>query len=270
MSTIIAAVLLVLITVVLVGVLYAIRLPLPATTPTIGYTAVSNQRIPVWGDPTDCHPNLPYNWTYYLDNGTGNPLYTTYMNDWTAECEDGTSGVYNFMNATQIIITQISKPIPLKDVIFNFVCTNTTPTYLQTSLVKGSLAAMQWFPGETESNLTSASPKLGSCATFDASGYGGGANGVYYNRLGYFRPLNGTNPALEAGDTIIVYIHTPGSIVEAPSPIEASSTWDKPDTDDYHGGPPWCFTTPGACTITLTDNDTSPATLIASIPLSNL
>jgi flagellin-like protein len=266
-STIISAVLLVVITVVLVGVLYAIRLPLPNAPPTIGYSVDSNQRLPAWGDPTDCYPNLPYLPSYYLGNGSGDPRWNTYMNAWENDCENGDTGHYNQMNVSQIVITQVSRIIPLASVQFAFVCTNTTPTYISNDLVKGSLAAMSWFPGETESNLSASAPKLASCATFNASNYGGGANGVYYNRLGFFEPLNQNGDVLQPGDAIIIYIHTANSIFEAPSPIEPQSTWNTPDVDDYHGGPPWCFTVPGACTIELTDTASVPAALIAAIPL---
>ena len=197
-STIISAVLLVAITVVLVGVLYAIRIPLPTAPPTIGYSVDSNERLPAWGDPTDCYPNLPYLPSYYLRNGSGDPRWNTYMNAWNNDCENGDTGHYNQMNVSQIVITQVSRIIPLASVQFAFVCTNTTPTYISNDLVKGSLAAMSWFPGESQSNLSASAPKLASCATFNASNYGGGANGVYYNRLWIFRaaqPERGYPPA---------------------------------------------------------------------------
>ena len=272
-SDVIGAVLLVAITIVLVIVIYMIRFPLAPSPPTVSYQAVTAGTKPVWGDPTDCRPNsdtLPFNWQYYLANGTGNSTdkarYNLYMNWWWAECENGTNGTYNAMNVSLIQISHVSAPIPLADVQFKFICTNTTPTYVSTTLVDGPLGAMEWVPGSSES-LNASAPTLGKCATYTASGAGGGANSVYYNRLGYFDPVNYGLNDLSPAQTLVIYVHTPDSVFEAPNPLYPSSKWNQPDSDDYHGAPPWCFTVPGACTIELLDTQWSPAVVLVQIPL---
>jgi len=269
-SDVLSALLLVAITIILVVAVYLIRFPLGSTPPTVLYQAVTDATKPVWGDPTDCYPVLPHNPNYYLGNGTHNQTdinrYNAYMNAWWSDCEYGDNGTYRNMNVTLIEISRVSAPIPLSDVEFEFICTNSTPTYLQTTLVSGPLSAMEWEPGFNQT-IPSNAPVIGKCATFDANGAGGGANSVYYNRLGYFDPVNFNEVDLSPGQTVVVYVHTPNSVLEAPNPIEPVSTWNISDGDDYHGAPPWCFTVPNACTIELLDTVWSPAVVLATIPL---
>ena len=269
-SEAISTVLLLAITVAILILVYMIRFPLSPAPPNVSYQAVTGGTRPVWGDPTDCRPNLPFNTNYYLGNGTGNRTdlarYNTYMNAWWSDCEYGDNGTYNLMNVTLIEMVDVSQPIPLADVEFQFVCTNTTPRYVQTTLVEGPLSNMEWVPGSSQ-NLSSGAPTLGKCATYDASGAGGGANSVYYNRLGYFDPVDYNRTELAPGQTIIIYVHTPDSVLEAPNPIEPTSSWNVSDGDDYHGAPPWCFTVVGACQINLIDTQWTPGILLTSIPL---
>lgn len=268
-SDVISAILLVALTVTVALLVWMIRITPPGPVPTVWYQAKGGSTFPVWGDPTDCRPNLPYNWQYYLGNGSRDSRWNTYMNAWRSECERSTTGIYNQMNVSQITITQVSQTISLADVQFDFVCYNATPVPITTHLVQGSLQAMSWFPGSPV-NLSSSAPLLGKCATFDAAGYGGGANSVYYNRLGFFEPVALGATTLHAGDTFILYLHSTDSVFEAPSPIEPTSKWNLPDTDDYHGAPPWCFTTPGACTIYLSDTAGSVPVVLATIPVTDL
>lgn len=268
-SEIVAAIMLTGITVVAGTILWLYHFPTPPSVPQLYYTAEGGITAPVWGDPTDCTPILPHSTSYYLGNGTGDPRYTTYMNAWWDDCEYGTTGTYNDMNVTEILVKQVTKPVLLADVQFNFICHNNTPTPITTFLVRGSLAAMSWFPGSSQTVPTDA-PTLGSCATFNASGYGGGANSVYYNRLGYFQPLVLNATLLQPGDTFVLYDHSEDSVTEAPNPIEPTSTWYLPDEDDYHGAPPWCFGNPGACSIELVDTGLSPEVVLADIQLSQL
>ena len=268
-DSVIAAILMVAITVVVAVLIWLIRVPTPPQPPQVSYQARGGTTFPVWGDPTDCRPNLPYPWSYYLGNGTRDPRWNTYMNAWWNDCEYTTNGIYNQMNVSQITITQVSQAISLANVQFDFVCHNDTPVPITTHLVRGSLQAMSWIPGSSQI-LPSNAPQLGSCATFNASGYGGGAFGVYYNRLGFFEPVAMGSTVLRPGDTFILYLHTPYSVLEAPSPIEPRSYWNLPDVDDYHGAPPWCFTTPGACTIYLTDTAWSTPLVLATIPVALL
>jgi flagellin-like protein len=268
-SEVIASVLLVSITIVLLLVLFLIRIPLPQTPPSVAYEVITDSKYPAFGDPTDCRPILPYNTSYYLGNGTGDPRWNEYMYTyWWDQCEDGNSGIYNEMNATRIVITQVSQPIPLGDLQFSFVCTNYTPSYVQTKLVSGHLDGMEWIPGTGSQNFTSNSPLLGYCATLRAEG--NGASSTYYNRLGFFDPLSYSLGVLTPGQTIVVYLHTLDSIYEAPNPLVPSSEWYLPDTDDYHGAPPWCFSVMGACQIELFDTALSPAAELLSISLYGL
>ena len=268
-SEILASVLLVGITLTSGVLLWIFVIPTPVVQPTINYTATGGLTYPAWGDPTDCSPVLPFPSSYYLNNGTSDPRFNTYMNAWWNDCEFGTSGTYNQMNATEIVFTQVSQVVPLQDIQFNFVCSNSTPSRLTTFLVRGSLQDMSWIPGSS-SVLPSTAPKLGSCGTFNASGFGGGAFGTYYNRLGFFKPLVNGESQLLAGSAFVLYIHTQNSVLEAPSPLEPHATWGQPDFDDFHGAPTWCFTTPGACTIDLVDTAISTHPLLVSIPVYQL
>lgn len=270
-SEVLATILLIAITIVLMVFVYFLQFPLTPPPPTVSYQAVTGAKKPVWGDPTDCRPNsatLPYNWQYYLANGTSNATnrarYNLYMNWWWTECEYGTNGTYNEMNVTEIQFVHVSAPIPLSDVEFQFVCTNTTPTYVSTVFVQGPLNAMEWVPGSNQT-LASNAPTLGKCATATPNPIG--AFSVYYNRLGYFDPVNYNLSVLSPGQTLVIYIHTPDSVLEAPNPLFSSAYWNQADQDDYHGAPPWCFTVPGACVINLIDTQYSPGIILTTIPL---
>ncbi len=268
MAEVIGAVILVAITVVLLVLIFLLRIPYPTSPPSISFAAVNNAKYPAWGDPTDCYPNLPHNWEYYLSNGTGNKTdedrYNTYMDAWEDDCENGDTGYYNEMNATGLIITGTSQAIPLSAIEFEFICTNTTPKAETTLLVQGQLSTMEWVPGGSQ-NLSSNAPTLGTCASYDPRG--SGANSVYYNRLGFFDPLNAHLTTLSPGMTLVLYVHTKDSIFEAPNPLYGSSYWGQPDTDDYHGVPLWCYTVPGSCTIELIDTDWSSPVVILSEPV---
>ncbi len=235
--------------------------------PTVTYSAVGGSTYPVWGDPTDCQPVLPNPTSYYTNGGTANPNWPTYSKAWTSQCQQSTTGVYNLMNVSVITISQVSQPIPMSAVEFEFVCHNATPKPITTVFVAGSLAAMSWFPGSSQS-IPSNAPTINSCATFNASGLG--SFSTYYNRLGFFEPLTVGATQLEAGDSFILYVHTARSVFEAPSPYEPYSDWNQPDIDDYHGAPPWCFSNPGSCTIYLVDTQTIPQTILATIPVTSL
>lgn len=262
----VATALLVVITVILVIMIYMIKFPVTPAPPLVSYQAVTGATRPVWGDPTDCYPDtLPNPPSYYLGTGKSATLYNTYMDAWDADCQTGDSGTYNNMNVTAIEIEDVSAPIPLSEVLFQFVCTNQTPKYVQTTLVSGPLGYMEWVPGSSQALNSSTAPLLGKCATYDASGKG--ANSVYYNRLGYFDPVDYKNHDLGPDQTLYIYVHTPDSVLEAPNPLFPASTWNISDGDDYHGAPPWCFTVPGACQINLYDEQWKPAVLLTSIPL---
>ncbi len=276
---VLATILLVAITLVLLILVYEIRFPLPNPPPTFTYATESNVKFAAWGDPTDCYPNLPHNWEYYLSNGTGNTTdtnrYNTYMTAWDNECDPSSgagNGTYNLMNATEITITGVSQTVPLSALEFEFICTNTTPKET-TTFVSGSLDQMEWVPGSPSANLTTSSPTLGTCATYDPKG--SGSNSVYYNRLGFFDPLDTQRTIVAPGMSLVIYVHTADSIFEAPNPLyddgcnpmTSSCDWGQPDSDDYHGAPVWCFESPGSCTIELIDTDWSYPVVVLSAPV---
>ena len=260
---------LVAITLVAGAFLWMLRFPLAPPPPTLWYTAQGGRTMPVWGDPTDCSPRMPYHGSYYLGNGSRDARYSTYMRAWWSQCEGSQTGSYQLMNVSEIVFTQTSRAVPLADVQFTFVCHNLSSGPYRTTLVLGSLKAMSWFPGSSQV-ISSSAPKLWSCGSFNASGYGGGAFSTYYNRLGYFQPLAPNATLLEPGDMFVLYVHSFDAILEAPSPIEPPSEWGHNDFDDYHGAPAWCFDTPGACDIQLTYTGTQPGTLLADIPVTEL
>jgi len=266
-SPIIATILLVGMTLVAGVLVWTFSFKPTSPPPTIFYQAQGGLTYPVWGDPTDCRPVMPNPTSYYTTGGTHNAHWSTYSTAWWDQCEYSTTGVYNMMNVSDISITKVSQPIPLAAVQFDFVCYNATPTPLTTHFVRGSLAAMSWFPGSSQS-LPSNAPTLGACATFTAGS--GGAYSTYYNRLGFYEPLTSGATLLQPGDAFILYLHTANSVFEAPSPIEPVNTWNQPDVDDYHGAPPWCFSVVGACTIYLVDTQTTPQVTLATIPVSSL
>ncbi|MCI4368294.1 MAG: hypothetical protein L3K09_01845 [Thermoplasmata archaeon] len=241
MTPVIATVIMVLIGVATGVVLWSFKIPYPASQVRVSYIAENAGKSPVWGDPTDC---VPYgNYVMY-----SNPWWNAYF----LQCQTNLDGNYSTMNSTQISFTAHSpQNIPLSEIQFTFECNGTT------ALVSGSLAAMTWFPGVSSSPAPNA-PHLGWCGTFHAGGFGGGAFGTLYNRLGIFVPLSQNSTVLQDGDTFILYIHTAGSVYD---PFSGG-----PDTDDFHGAPSWCFTVPGDCTIYLTYTGV-PQTLLATIPL---
>jgi len=124
----------------------------------------------------------------------------------------------------------------------------------KSSLVNGSFASMEVVPG-SGANPGSGSPALGKCGSWKPSTNGNQA--TYFNRLAYFQQLVRGSKVLHDGDIFVVYEH--------PLATFCDRSGNCPD-DDYHGAPPWCFKTPGACTILLRYTG-SPSTLIAAIPM---
>lgn len=228
-APIIGTILILLITIVAFTILFSFRFITPPAPPAVNLLIHSGGSNPVWGDPTDVPP----------------------------------SGGYALMNTSQIVIVSSSPTnIPLSSIQFTFICNNESSGGNESVLVQGNLQAMTWFPGSSGSPPANA-PKLGWCASFHAGGYGGGAFGTLYNRLGIFVPISASVTVLAAGDTFILYIHN------GCYPLDYSSGHALCDQDDYHGAPPWCFTDPGACTIFLTYLG-SPDTLLAQIPVYSM
>ena len=311
-AEIIGAVLLVALTLVAGTILWTFRISLPASPPTVGFVIRSGGSVPAWGDPTDCQPQG--NWSYPLTAAQ----QTDWINKWWNECYPPyVTGQFSLMNTSQVIISSHSPSnILLTEIDFEFVCYNSTSTGGTTILVQGSLESMTWFPGSSTSPAADA-PNLGYCGNFDAGGYGGGAYGTLYNRLGLFVPINNSQSQyLQNGDTFYLYIHNGGWPTEYGCTVPGLygtcyTYWDSypsganelinfdqnlphgaqkcnptgahpvttdcwtyfenltSDFDDYHGAPPWCFTSPGACEIILSYNGT-PSNVLAQIPVYEL
>jgi len=300
-SEIIGAILLIGLTIVAGVILWTFRVNLPPAPPSITTLIRSGGSNPVWGDPTDCQP-WGYNLSFYkpsltssqLSKWLGNPNDGPGVESWYGQCGDGSdqavTGNFSQLNTSEFIITAHSPAsIPLDEVDFTFVCNNASNLGGTTILVNGTLASMTWFPGSTSQPAADA-PYLGYCGNFYARNWGSGAAGTYYNRLGLFVPLSQGVSVLENGDTFILYIHnggfpldfecvanaagigfsgeTPTNGCHHTSPSNPSPVVQL-DFDDYHGAPPWCFLSIGACTIYLTYTGYPSATL-AAIPVYSL
>ncbi len=128
-ATIIGVILLVAITVVTAGIVYAIRIPQPAVPTQINYTLVGGT-AQVYGNADDC-----------VTNSTTN----------TQTCLA--------MPAFSVVITSTSPAaLALSSLQFLMLCNGTV--YLS-----ASLQAMEWVPGSTGVPSASA-PQIGSCGTF--------------------------------------------------------------------------------------------------------
>ncbi len=266
-AEIIGAVLLVALTLVAGVLLWTFHIYTAPVPPTVNFVIRSGGSNPVWGDPTDCQPQG--SWHYPLPGGS----VASWNAGFLAECAyPATSGNYSLLNTTEFIFSASSPlNIPLDQIDMTFVCNGTV-------LLNGTFAAMTWYPGSSSSPAPNA-PTLGFCGTFDAGGYGGGSFSTYYNRLGLFVPINQGVSVLQAGDTFVLYIHNGGY----PLDYACTTNWivgyygicgsvsNGPinDFDDYHGVPPWCFSSPGQCTIYLSYTGV-PSTLLATIPVYTL
>ncbi len=265
-AEILGAVLLVGLTLIAGILLWSFRIDTPASPPSVGLAIRSGGSNPVWGDPTDCQPRG--DWSYPLPA----PELSAWQTDWQAQCRPpNVSGNFSLLNTSEIIISQVSATnFLLSDIVFSFVCNNVTGA---TTLVQGTLDSMSWYPGATSAPAANA-PLLGYCGNFDAGGFHNGAFGTLYNRLGMFVPVSQDAQYLQVGDTYILYIHNGGwpldyGCVVGIYPCPSSGLSPILDADDYHGAPPWCFTTPSACTIYLTYTGT-PQTTLATIPVYTL
>jgi len=279
-ATIIGAVLLIALTVVAGSLLWSFRFYTPPPAPTVSFVIRSGSSQPAWGDPTDCQP--VGSWTYPLPGDED----TEWANDWYAQCYVSPTGNFSSLNVTQIIISAVSPSnIPLSQIQLTFVCNNASTAGGTTVLLQGSLDSMTWFPGQSTQPAPDA-PSLGYCGNFDAGGYSGvaglvPANGTLYNRLGMFFPLIPGSTVLNTGDTFIMYIHNGGwpiTFLCVAASVGLYAAQDCPrgdaavpqnDYDDYHGAPPWCFTSQNACDIYLTYTG-NPQTRLAEIPVYSL
>jgi flagellin-like protein len=279
-SEVIATILLLAITIIAGVILWTFHVYTPPQPPSAQFDYRSGGSNPVWGDPTDCQPVGV--WSYPL-SGT---LDTTWYNQWNDQCENTVTGNFSALNTTQIIFNQLSSNgLLTSDINFTFVCNgNYAPApYTEaktTILLQGTLAQFTWFPGETSS--APAGPYLGYCGGFDMGNEAGVAFGSLFTRLIIFNPLSNDSSYLQNGDSLYLYIHNGGYPLDFACVVRAQGWGGDPsicpngitagpllDVDDYHGTPPWCFSTPLACTIDITYTG-SPSTLLGSIPVYDL
>jgi hypothetical protein len=266
------------------ALLWTFRIYTPPSPPTISFVIRSGSSQPAWGDPTDCQPRYPGSgqWTYPLPGSE----QSNWANDWYAQCYVTPTGNFSALNVTQMIISSVSPTtIPLSQIVLTFVCNNASTLGGTTVLLQGSLDSMTWFPGVSTSPAPNA-PSLGYCGNFDAGDYSGvagltPANGTLYNRLGMFFPLVPGATVLTTGDTFIMYIHNGGwpitflcvaasvGLYAASDCPHGDAAVPQNDYDDYHGAPPWCFSSQNACDIYLTYTG-NPQTRLAEIPVSSL
>jgi len=238
-----------------------------------------------------------------LTNWLGAPNDGPNVRTWYGQCGDGndgaTTGNFSDLNTSEFIIAAHTPAvIPLSQIQFTFVCNNASTNGGTTILISGSLAGMTWYPGSTQVANETTEPELGKCGTFDASSIIA-ANDIYSNRLGIYVPITQGDTTIRNGDTFILYIHNGGYPLDFECVANAAgiefngetasngcmhtyqtctgsgvsqrcNTHDigvpQLDYDDYHGAPPWCFTSEGACTIYLTYTGT-PSTVLAAIPV---
>lgn len=166
---------------------------------------------------------------------------------------------YTSLNATCGVLPAIflvitghqPESIPLNALLVDFQCNGT-------SLLNGTLNNLEIIPG-TGQNPSASSPKLGHCGTWTPSSKG--THATYFNRLMYYQQINPGSPIVHVGDVIVIYAHPPLQFTD--------HAGNQGDSDDYHGSPPWCFTVPGACQLTITYVQ-NPPVLVAVIPLTQL
>ena len=289
-SEIIAAILLVVLTIVAGTILWTFRIHTSPVAPTANFVIRSGGSNPVWGDPSDCQPKGQ--WTYPLNSSEWGP----WIDQWIPECYpggpgQGVSGNFSTLNSSELIVAATSSPIPLSEIELTFVChgqyaPSPYTTDNDTILVQGTLASMVWFPGTSNQPPPNA-PHLGWCGGFDAGNWSYIPNGVpaygwLYNRLAVFEPLTPGNLVLAAGDTLVLYLHDPQALAypldylcvataEGFYPSDYCPHGFGPiphlDYDDFHGAPYWCQLSEQACTIYITYTGT-PGSLLLAQPVS--
>ena len=165
---IVAAILLLGLTVVGGAILWALQFNLPTSSIQVEYTAEGGLSVPAWSDPTDCHYNVGA-------NATCDPLPAIYV-------------IFTSHSPTDIQLSALG---------FRFMCNGTT-------LLSGSFSALEIVPG-TGSNPAAGSPTLGNCGTWAPSP--NGFHATFFNRLTYFQQLQVGKTTLTDGDLMVIYVH---------------------------------------------------------------
>jgi flagellin-like protein len=161
-----------------------------------------------------------------------------------------------------IFTTQSPGTMPVADLDFYFICNGTV--YFESSLPN-----MLYIPTTNHAaNFNCVEPGgncLQKCGKYDPAqvfGYD-----IPFSRLGFFWQLTPNATYLSDGDSIVLYVHS------TTAPHDVGST--RPDTDDYHGIPAWCFAAPGTlnppnnCSIKIVYTG-QPQSTVVDIPVSQL
>jgi len=130
-----------------------------------------------------------------------------------------------------VFTTQSPGTMPVADLEFVFICNGTV--YFDSTLPN-----MLYIPTTNHAaNFNCVSPGgncLQTCGSYDPAKVFGYS--IPFSRLGFFWQLTPGATYLSDGDSIVMYVHS------TTAPHDVGST--KPDTDDYHGMPAWCFAVP--------------------------
>jgi flagellin-like protein len=159
-----------------------------------------------------------------------------------SDCANGSPQVCKTLPADYIVFTSHSPEyLRLTSLEFVLMCNGT-------SYLSATLAGMEWVPG-TSGTPGPTAPQLGHCGSYTPPK-------AAFNRLAYFQQATPGDLSLANGDAVVVYLNAPGS-------------WVTTD-DDYHGIPTWCFTIPGACSLSIVYLGGATAGIALAIPVSSL
>src|ERR1700686_4065088 len=190
-------------------------------------------------------PAWPVSFTYIAQGDQSEPAWGD-----PTDCAGGGIGITatcKTLPAIFVIFTgHVPDNIPLSALKMVFLCNGT-------SLLNGTLKQLEIVPG-SGNNPGSGSPRLGRCGAWTPSAVGHPAS--YFNRLAYFQQIDNGSAVLHSGDILVLYQHPPLQSKDYSGYVG--------DSDDYHGAPPWCFTTPGLCSVQVSYTQ-QPPTIVAAI-----
>ena len=134
----------------------------------------------------------------------------------------------------EITITQEDPAaILISSLTFALVCNGT-------SYLSAPLGSLEWVPTVTGEPPAKA-PLLSHCGTYTPPK-------AAFNRLVFFYQLTPGSDVLHSGDTIVIFAHS-FEPPNCPNPKYAKNGSLIACDDDFHGAPPWCYTTAGACSV---------------------
>ncbi len=221
-----------------------------AVTLLVALTVVAGTILWLYKPPVPSQPSTLY---YHVETGITAPTWGD-LTDCADISNPQTCAVQPALDI--IFTTQSPGQMALANIEFVFLCNGTV--YLQSTL-PGILYIPSTNHGANFNCIGANANCLGKCGTFDPAKIFGYQ--IPFNRLGFFWQLSPNATYLQDGDSIVMYIHS------QTQPRDVGSS--KPDTDDYHGMPPWCFTLMNACTLELVYLG-PPAVTVVQIPVQTL